>query len=84
MDLFFGTEIWALCFILLLQEIPFFVIRLMILIKYKSLAKNYSIYFYVVKNLVLCFFEIYRVIIIFTESKKHEQNLQHHDQIFYF
>jgi hypothetical protein len=69
--LFFGSEIWALCFILLFQEIPFFLIRLGKLIKFKNSLHDYSIYFYVAKNFLLCLFEIYRILVIFYYHRKH-------------
>jgi hypothetical protein len=69
--LVFGSEIWALCFILLFQDIPFFLIRLIILIEYTSFAKNYSIYFYVAKNFCLCLFEMYRITIIYFAERNH-------------
>ncbi len=98
--LVFGSEIWALCFILLFQDIPFFMIRLLILIKYSSLKKDYSIYFYVVKNFFLCLFELYRIAIIYFVEKNHhslqptttettarkekEKDISIEDNIFYF
>jgi hypothetical protein len=68
--LVFGTEIWALCFILLFQDVPFFLIRFLILIMYTSVAKNYSIYFYVAKNLCLCIFEVYRIAVIYISEEE--------------
>jgi hypothetical protein len=70
-QLFLNTEIWALCFVLVCQEIPFFTIRLFKLIKFNKASRDYSIYFYVAKNFILCIFEIYRIIIIFYYHRKH-------------
>ena len=49
-------------------------IRLLILVKYTSLAKNYSIYFYVTKNLCLCIFEIYRILVIYLTERDEDDS----------
>lgn len=83
--IFLGTEIWALCFILVCQEIPFFTIRLFKLIIFSnSASRDYSIYFYVAKNFILCIFEIYRIIIIFYYHRKHSgesSSIKHRETI---
>ena len=69
--LLFGTDIWSLLLVLLLQDLPFSIIRLLILIFYNQLSKNYTLYFFVIKNLMLAASEIYLVcLIIFEERKK--------------
>jgi hypothetical protein len=67
---FFGSEIWALCFILLVQEIPFLVMRIAKLIKYQSSLKDYSICYYVAKNFLLCIFEIYRIGVLYMQYRR--------------
>ena len=68
-DLVLGTEIWALLVILITQDLPFFVIRLLILFSYDKLQKNYNLYFFVVKNFILVIFEFYYIISIVIERK---------------
>ena len=69
-NMIFGTEIWQAIFIFTLQDFPFFIVRLLYLIFYQQLNKNYNLYFYVVKNFVLCLFDVYLSIVIFIEFKK--------------
>ena len=64
-----GSELWGLFFILTFQDLPFFVIRLLFLILYDSFKKNSILYFFVIKNFLLCIFEIYHVSVILIEYK---------------
>ena len=70
LDIIFGTEIWSLLFSLLTQDTPFFIMRFFILVNYESTSKNYTLYFFVIKNFALCLFEIYRIIILFSRTNK--------------
>ena len=72
--LFFGTEIWALCFILSFQELPFLVIRSLKLLRFEQSVTDYTVYFFTVKNLVLCLFEIYRIGVIYFHHRKKSKN----------
>ena len=74
LDLIFSTEIWSLLFSLLTQDFLFFIIRLIVLIYYESTSKNYTLYFFVVKNFILCIFQIYRIIVIIIEEFQENQN----------
>ena len=49
----FGTEVWAFLFVLFVQDLPFAALRLAVIINYEQLSKNYSLYFFVIKNLIL-------------------------------
>lgn len=69
-DLIFGTEIWALLIVLFLQDLPFAIIRLIILATYNQLSKNYTLYFFVIKNIILAGSEIHLIIVIYLEVKK--------------
>ena len=71
--LFFGTEIWALCFVLLIQEVPFLIIRVLKLIRFRESLLDYSVYFFATKNLVLCIFEVYRIGVIYYYHQKHRR-----------
>jgi hypothetical protein len=72
-DLVFGTEIWALIIVLLFQDLPFFIIRLLILFEVKKVQQNYNLYFFVVKNFILVFFELYYIVSIVIEQKYHKR-----------
>lgn len=67
--LFFGTEIWALFMVLLFQDLPFAILRILILVYYKQLSKNYTLYFFAAKNLILSFYEIYLISLISYEER---------------
>ena len=69
-DYMFGTEIWALVLVMFTQDLPFFIIRLLVLINYPNLQSNYTAYFFVVKNFILIIFTIYYVTSIVIEIKK--------------
>ena len=67
-DVFFGTEIWALSLVCFTMDLPFFIMRLYILITYDSTTKNYTLYFFVIKNFLLVLFELYKIVIIALED----------------
>ena len=69
----FGTEIWALIVVLLFQDLPFFIVRLMLLIYNDVLQGNYNLYFFVAKNFILIFFELYYIISIIIEHNYYER-----------
>lgn len=66
-DIIFGSEIWAIGLIFFLQDFPFLIGRLIILINFK-LSKNYMIYYMIIKNFILCAIEIYRIMILYKEE----------------
>jgi len=71
----FGTEVWAFLFVLFVQDLPFAALRLAVIINYEQLSKNYSLYFFVIKNLILACYEVYYVGLIFLkEEEKEERN----------
>lgn len=67
-DTFFGTEIWSLALVCLTMDLPFFIMRFYILVTYESTTKNYTLYFFVIKNFLLVIFEIYKIVIIALED----------------
>jgi hypothetical protein len=69
-DSFFGTEIWSQVFVMLTQDIPFFVIRLIILVNFESTTRNYTFYFFIIKNFFLVIFELYRILELFVIEYK--------------
>ena len=61
----FGTEAWAFLFVFLVQDLPFAILRLSVIINYEKLSKNYTLYFFVVKNLILGkFFTNFKILVI--------------------
>ncbi len=78
-DLVFGTEIWALIIVLLCQDLPFFIIRLLILFENQKLQQNYNLYFFVVKNFILVFFELYYIVSIVLEQKELKKHHKRHN-----
>lgn len=58
---------------LLSQDLPFFIIRLLILVYYSNLQSNYTLYFFVAKSLILVIFELYYIVAIITENQKEEK-----------
>lgn len=78
-ELVLGTEIWALTFVLFAQDLPFFVIRFLILIYYPDLQKNYTLYFFVAKSFILVIFEVYYMIVIVFENK--QETNDHNDKV---
>jgi hypothetical protein len=72
----FGTEIWAYLIVLFIQDLPFAVLRISVLINYDQLTKNYTLYFFVVKNVVLALSEIYYIVLILINDKGEKE----HDQ----
>ncbi len=65
----FGTEIWAIILIMLVQDLPFLIIRSIILIYYPNVQSNYTLYFFVAKSFILVLFELYYIIIIISENE---------------
>jgi len=64
-DSLFGTEMWSQFFVMLTQDIPFLVVRLIILTNFESTLRNYTFYFFTAKNFLLVLFKIYRILVLF-------------------
>ena len=73
-ELLFCTEIWAILVILLLMDLPFFIIRLVIIIKY-GVDKSYLIYFMLVKNALLCILDLNVLMNSFLDERFLKKNL---------
>ena len=76
LEMALSTEIWSLFLIFILQDMPFFILRILILV-YADLSKNYMIYFLISKNFILILTELYRIYVIFCDEmkRKSKQNL---------
>lgn len=79
MDIIFGTEIWAIILIFSLQDFPFLILRIILVINYKT-ADQFTIYFFAAKNVLLCFTQIYKIIIILKEHTEHDSHVHPHDK----
>lgn len=64
----FCTEMWAIIVVLLTQDLPFFIIRLIIIIQ-SGVEKEYVLYFMLIKNLYLCLLEVHMILNIFYNEK---------------
>ena len=53
---------------LLIQDFPFFVIRLYVVINHSDLTQNYTIYFFLLKSLVFISLEVYRIFSLVKEE----------------
>ncbi len=60
-ELFFCTETWALFFMLITQDLPFFIIRLIIIIVY-GVEKSYLLYFMLIKNAFLVILDSHMIL----------------------
>jgi hypothetical protein len=74
-EAFFGTEIWSILLTLFTQDLPFCLIRTLIILKYGS-RKNYLLYFFVSKNYLLIFFDIYMVLDLILNERHREKCLK--------
>jgi hypothetical protein len=64
----FVTETWALLVKFFFQDFIFLLIRLDILVRHEATTQNYTLYFFVAKNLILCVFEMYRCCVLFFDE----------------
>jgi hypothetical protein len=70
LDLIFSTEAWSLIMLLISQDLPCFIIRILIL---RSINEaNYSLMFFAVKNGMMIFFELIRVYLAIRKQLKLE------------
>lgn len=71
-DIVFGTEIWSLLLVCFTMDLPFFIMRFYLLATYEYTSQNYTLYFFLIKNLLLVVFELYKVFIILIEELSEE------------
>lgn len=62
LDIVFGTHIWKSVYILVVQEIPFFITRLVILSKFEKTSKNYTLYFMALKNITRILIALHQIL----------------------
>lgn len=61
LDIIFGTPIWTLILMLCVQDIPFFITRIVILTTIEKTSKNYTLYLFAVKNITKIFVMLVRI-----------------------
>ncbi len=74
----FCTELWSYIFIFCTQDFPFMITRTYVIVYYGT-ERNYLLFFFVIKNYVLCIFEIYASVNIILDEK-HRRKL-HQEEI---
>ena len=70
-DICFGTEIWSILVVMFTQDLPFFVVRVL-LVFYFHLFSDMNFLIYIIKNGVLLIVDLYRIYYIFINLKKKE------------
>ncbi len=73
MDAVFGTDAWVVLLAFMVQDFPLLIIRIIIATVF-TLEKNYTLYYLVGKNILLCLLEIYRVVVLMYEKVREELN----------
>ena len=43
------------------QDLPFFLMRVIVIVYYQQLSKNYTLYFFAIKTLIMSSVEIYMI-----------------------
>ena len=72
MDIIFGTKLWSICLVMLTQDLPFLIFRLL-LVFYFNNYNDLTVYFYIIKNCILVCLDFYRLYFIvrdFSKSRK--------------
>ncbi|KAH8866754.1 Transmembrane protein 26 [Schistosoma japonicum] len=62
------TELWAIGISLMLQDLPFLILRITLIVYYN--VKSYSNVFFTCKNTLLILLQVFRSIVILSESSK--------------
>ncbi len=70
----FATEMWSDLMILFLQDLPFCILRTIIIACY-GVGHDYLLYFFVIKNYVLVIFSVYLIVELLLEER-HRHNLE--------
>jgi hypothetical protein len=73
LDLIFATEAWSLIMLLISQDLPCFIIRVLILNSVDE--ANYSLMFFTVKNGMMIFLELIRVYLAIRKQLKLEASI---------
>ena len=69
LDYIFSNESWSILLICLTQDLPFFLFRLVVLLKYYNPNDhNYTKFFFLLKSFILVLLEIYRLFILLKEE----------------
>lgn len=75
-DILLGSEVWSILLVLVTQDLPYLIVRLVIMFKL-GINVNATLYFFVLKNITLCIIDIYRIKSIIIEMEKEKHNKIH-------
>ncbi|VDL39724.1 unnamed protein product [Hymenolepis diminuta] len=67
-QLWFGTEIWAIFMSLILQDVPFLVLRITLIMLFN--VRSYSNIFFTCKNSLLILLQIFRSVVILNDFRR--------------
>jgi hypothetical protein len=67
-EVVFCTKIWSILFLLFTQDLPYFIVRVALLCT-TDLNLDRTIYLFLIKNLLLIYFDVYQVFYIYVEYK---------------
>ena len=71
---YFETEIWSLLLSVMVQDFPFFVIRLFCLVNYAMYS--YDIIFFTVKNALVIGLQTYRIVVVLRRRQGEDSKLR--------
>ncbi|KAA0189338.1 Transmembrane protein 26 [Fasciolopsis buskii] len=71
------TELWAIGMSLMLQDLPFLILRLTLIIYFN--VRSYSNVFFTCKNTLLILLQLFRSIVIVVEAYEHSKDYVHSD-----
>ena len=75
-DILLGSEVWSILLVLVTQDLPYLIVRLVIMFKL-GINVSATLYFFVLKNITLCVIDIYRIKSIIIEMEKEKHNKIH-------
>ena len=79
LDIFLGTELWSIFFVMITQDIPFLLIRLVLVFRYNVLSDS-IIFFFIIKNCILVYFDIYRSYFIIRDYFRNQKSIEPEDK----
>lgn len=75
-----GTEIWSLALTFIVQDFPFLVVRLVVIFRFS--IDSSPIFYLLVKNIILCILEIYRIVHLVIEKRNEiSESMARHESI---
>jgi hypothetical protein len=81
LDIVLGSEIWSIFFVLLTQELPYLIVRLLIVSKL-NINVTATLYFFILKNIALCILCVHRIERIIKEILRKNNKISNTVQLF--